>query len=106
MELAGLQEDKPSCRRRPESPRNVTLQHQETRSIKEPQNSPDNELCVVKPNKGNNGLADSGQKDGADKGPRNGAREGEVIVCAGQLLIDVRGWSAVDENIVRGLDVE
>lgn len=54
----------------------------------------------------NNRLADPREEDGADEGPRNGSREGEVVVCASQLLVDVGSWSPVHKYIVRGLDVE
>lgn len=61
---------------------------------------------MLKPNKTDDGLAQTGQHHGAHEGARDGAREGEVVISGRELLMNVGRRHAVDQNIMSCLDVE
>lgn len=61
---------------------------------------------MPEPHEGNQRLAQAGEDDRADKGARHGAGEREVVVGGAQAAADVDDGRAVDEDVVRGLQVE
>jgi hypothetical protein len=61
---------------------------------------------MLKANHGENRLRDAGEKQGSDKGPRDSAGEGEMVVCGGQARSNIAGGRAIDKYVVGGLDVE
>ena len=106
MKLAGLQQYKPPRRRRTIGLLNIPSQHQERGSIEQAQDRSDDELSMVEADERDDGLANAGDEDGTDKRPRHSPRESKMVISLSQALIDVRGRSAVDEDIMSGLDVE
>lgn len=61
---------------------------------------------MLKPKQRNNRLTKPSKQHRPEKRPGNGAGEGEVVVRAGETSVDVFGRGAVDEDVVRGLEVE
>lgn len=61
---------------------------------------------MLEANNSEDGLGKAGQHHRANKGARYSTWKGEVVVGAGQPVVDVRGWRPIDKHIVSGLDVE
>lgn len=61
---------------------------------------------MLESNQGNNRLGKSSQKHRTYKGARDGPWKGEVVISAGQSVVDVRCWHAVDQHIMSCLDIE
>lgn len=84
-----------------------TTKHQKCKSIEQAQQSPDDELRMLKPNKGDNGLCQTRERHCANKRARHRTREVEVVIAGGESLAGrVADGGAVDEDVVRGLEVE
>jgi hypothetical protein len=80
MELARLEEQIPSCRARTIRPSEAPGEDEQTGGIEEPQDDSDDELGMLEPDQGNNGLGEPGQQHRADECPGDGARECEVVI--------------------------
>ena len=106
MELACLEQQVPSCCSSPVGPSQTSGEHEERGGIEESQDGSHDELGMLEPYESNDGLCKSSQQDRTYESPGNSAWKGEVVIGAGQLVEDIRGWCSVDEHIVGGLDVE
>lgn len=106
MELRNKEYGPPPCNALPIRRGERIPKDQETAGIEGAEDGPDDELSMLEPRDRDKRLADTGEQNGADKSTRHGAREGEVVVGDGEALRDVTGGSAVDEDVVGGLEVE
>ena len=60
----------------------------------------------MKANKGDERLAKPREDDRTEESPGHGAGKGEVVVGAGEAVVDIGGWCAIDKDVVSGLKVE
>lgn len=106
MKLRNKEHSPPARNSLPMSRSERIPEGKEAAGIEGAQDGPDDELRMLKARERDEGLADAGEEDGADKSARDGAGEGGVIVGEGEAVVDVAGGGAVDEDVVGGLEVE
>ena len=106
MKLARLQKQIPPSRRTSISTSKVPREDKESSGIGEAQHASHDGLGMIEADEVDDGLSKSCQDYGANEGPGNGARKGEVVIGLRELLVDILQWCSVHEYIVGGLDVE
>lgn len=106
MELADLQHYVPPSHGGTTGIVELSPEKEEGIGIEPSEKGADDELAVRVAEECCEWPGDAGEQHGADEGPGHGAREGKVVVAGGQLLVDAGEGSAIDQDIVRGLDVE
>lgn len=106
MELADLQHHVPPSHGRTTSIVKLSPEEQEGVGIKPPKEGAGYELAVPVAKQCCKWPGDACEQHGADEGPGHGSGEGKVVVAGGQLLVDAREGSAIDQDIVCCLDVE
>lgn len=106
MELRHTQQHPPPRRPLPKRLPHSSPKDHQAHGIEPAQYRPHDELRVLEPSQRNQRLAHACEEHRPDKRPRHGAREAEVVVRGGEPLVDIVCGRAVDENVVRGLEVE
>lgn len=106
MELRHAQHHPPPRRPLPKRLPHSSPKHHQAHGIEPAQHRPHDDLRVLEPRQRNQRLAHARQEHRPDKCPRHGAGEAEVVIRGGEPLADVVRGRAVDEDVVRGLEVE
>lgn len=107
MELADGERHPPAARRPAKGGVERAAEDEQARGVEAPEGGAHDELRAREAEQGDERLARGREDDGADKGARDGAGKGEVVVGGPQggagALADGR---AVEEDVVRGLQVK
>ncbi|RFU74187.1 hypothetical protein TARUN_8066 [Trichoderma arundinaceum] len=106
MELAHTQQHPPPRRPLPQRLPHGPPENRQADGIKTAQHGPHDKLRMLEPDECNQRLAHAGQEHRSDKGPGHCARKGEMVIRGREPRVDVARRRAVDENVVRGLQVE
>lgn len=106
MKLAHAQEHPPPRGGGPERAGGGIPEDEQGGGVGEGQDGAHDELRVAEAGDGDERLAHAGEQDGADKGAGHDAGEGEVVVGVQEARAHRGRGRAVDEDVVRGLQVE